>query len=334
MGTALVLSPGNGMNIKRAAEMAGVTHKALKYYEAIGLITPRRSTNGYRTYGEHEIELVRQIKELTAVGLSVKGTKPFIECLQQGHVHGDDCPESLAAYHGEIRRLDALVEELSSRREMLRARLHAAAARGFTFKDAERGPIAPPRYGLPKNLPAPVDDGSASHLGGLRLPNLSLRSTDGRDVNLRAVGDRRWVLFVYPTTGIPGEDMPIGWEQIPGARGCTAEACGFRDSFGDLLHAGLEEVYGLSVQESRYQRELAQRLHLPYPLLSDPSLALRKAVRLPIFEADGRRFYKRLTMIVHGQRIEHVFFPIFPPNEHAREVLDWLRGHPAVSAAS
>jgi peroxiredoxin/DNA-binding transcriptional MerR regulator len=322
------------MNIKRAAETAGVTHKALKYYEAIGLITPNRSANGYRTYGEHEIELVRQVKELTAVGLSVKGTKPFIECLRQGHVHGDDCPESLAAYHGEIRRLDALVEELNSRREMLRARLHAAAARGFTSDDGEHAPVAPPRYGLPENLPVPVDDGSAGHLGGLRLPNLSLRSTDGRDVNLRAVSDGRWVLFVYPTTGVPGEDMPMGWDQIPGARGCTAEACGFRDSFGDLLDAGLEQVFGLSVQESRYQRELAQRLHLPYPLLSDPSLALRKALRLPTFEADGRRFYKRLTMIVHGQGIEHVFFPIFPPNEHAREVRAWLQQHPPVPVAS
>src|ERR1051326_7326178 len=257
------------MNIKRAAEAAGVTHKALKHYEAIGLITPRRSSNGYRTYDDHDIERVRQVKELTAVGLSVKGTKPFIECLRQGHVRGDDCPESLAAYHREITRLDALIGELGSRRDMLRNRLHAAAARGFPLEQAKGGRLSPPRYGLPENLPVPIDDGSAGHLVGLQLPNLSFRSTDSRDVNLRDIGAGRWVLFVYPTTGVPGVDMPTGWDQIPGARGCTAEACGFRDSFGDLLHGGVEHIFGLSVQESHYQGALAERLRLPYPLLSD-----------------------------------------------------------------
>jgi peroxiredoxin len=249
-------------------------------------------------------------------------------------VHGDDCPESLAAYHREITRLDALIGELGSRRDMLRNRLYAAAARGFPSEQAKGGRLSPPRYGLPENLPVPIDDGSAGHLVGLRLPNLSFRSTDSRDVNLRDIGAGRWVLFVYPTTGVPGVDMPTGWDQIPGARGCTAEACGFRDSFGDLLHNGVEHIFGLSVQESRYQRELAKRLRLPYPLLSDPNLALGKALRLPTFEVDGRRFYKRLTIIVHNQSIENVFFPIFPPNEHARTVLGWIQKRSAVPVAT
>lgn len=323
------------MNIKRAADAAGVTQKALKYYETIGLIRPGRSSNGYRTYGAHHIELVRQVKELTDAGLSVKGTKPFIECLRQGHLHGDDCPESLAAYHNEITRLDTLVDELTSRREMLRARLQAAASRGFTSVNGGDSTPAPvERYGLPDNLRVPVNDGSARHLVSMRLPDHMLRATDGRRVSLRSVTSGRWVLFVYPTTGVPGQDMPMGWEQIPGARGCTAEACGFRDSFDELLHAGVDQLYGLSVQESRYQQELARRLRLPYPLLSDPDLALQETLGLPVFEAGGDRFYKRLTMIVRGQFVEHVFFPIFPPNEHAREVLLWLRQHPATQVSS
>lgn len=335
MGSGLAFFAAIDMNIKRAAQASGATQKALKYYEAIGLLTPIRSSNGYRTYGPHDIELVRQVRELTAAGLSVKGTKPFIECLRQGHLHGDDCPESLAVYHDEITRLDTLVKELTSRREMLRARLQAAASRGFTMGNGGDAAALPPeRYGLPDNLPVPADDGSAAHLAGLRLPDLTLGSTDGRRVNLRSVSQGRWVLFVYPTTGVPGEDMPLGWDQIPGARGCTAEACGFRDSFADLLHAGLDQLYGLSVQDSRYQQELARRLRLPYPLLSDPTLALQRTLRLPVFDAGGRRFYRRLTMIVRGQVIEHVFFPIFPPNEHARQVLLWIRQHPAAQVAT
>ena len=309
------------MQAKEAAAQAGVTVKALKYYEAIGLVEPARLANGYREFGAHDIDLIKQVKELTALGLSVKGTRPFIECLRQGHVHGDDCPESLAAYHGEIHRLDALVAELVARRQMLHERLFSAAARGF--------PTMTERYGLPDNLPVPVDDGAAAHLVGATLPALTLPASDGTAVKLDDVSDGRWVLFIYPTTGVPGEDMPGGWDEIPGARGCTPEACGFRDNLSDLRAAGLDAVYGLSVQALGYQRELVERLKLPYAMLSDPPFALGESLALPTFEAGGSSFYKRLTMVLRGRTVEHVFYPIFPPNEHAGRVLEWLRDHPA-----
>ena len=184
------------------------------------------------------------------------------------------------------------------------------------------------RYGLPENLPVPVDDGSAEHLAGMSIPPLSLPASNGGSVSLDKVSAGRWVLFVYPTTGVPGEVMHPGWDSIPGARGCTPEACGFRDNLRDLLAAGLDAVYGLSTQGTQYQSELVERLHLPYLMLSDPTYALGEQLGLPTFEAGGSRFYKRLTLVSRGRTIEHVFFPIFPPNEHARNVLEWLREHP------
>jgi peroxiredoxin/DNA-binding transcriptional MerR regulator len=320
-----------GVHVKKAAALSGVTVKALKYYESIGLVEPTRLANGYREFLAHDIDLVKQVKELTDVGLSVKGTRPFIECLRQGHLHGDDCPESLAAYHSEIRRLDAVISQLTARRQTLHTRLFSAAARGFPRPINTEGttPMTE-RYGLPENLPVPVDDGGAAHLVGLTLPALSLPASDGSVVKLDEVSAGRWVIFIYPTTGIPGEDMPRGWDEIPGARGCTPEACGFRDNIIDLLGAGMAALYGLSVQESGYQRELVERLHLPYSMLSDPTFALGKSLALPTFEAGGSRFYKRLTMIIRGHTVEHVFFPIFPPNEHARSVLEWMRKNPLV----
>jgi len=318
------------MNVKRAAALAGVTVKALKYYESIGLVQAARSPNGYRDFSAQDVEIVKQVKELTSVGLSVNGTRPFIECLRQGHIHGDDCPESLAAYHAEIKRLDCLVVELRSRRQMLHARLVSAASRGFPSGEAD-GATAPmtERYGLPENLPAPKDDGRAAHLPGRTIPPLYLPSTDGTTVKLEEVTKGRWLIFVYPTTGVPGEDMPMGWDEIPGARGCTAEACGFRDNFADLLKAGLDAIYGLSGQTSRYQHELVERLRLPYPMLSDPSFSVGRSLGLPTFEAGGLTFYKRLTMVIRHNTIEHVFYPIFPPNEHARNVRDWIRTRPS-----
>ena len=309
------------MHAKQAAALSGVTVKALKYYEAIGLVEPARPSNGYRKFSDLDVDLIKQVKELTALGLSVKGTRPFIECLRQGHVHGDDCPDSLAAYHGEIQRLDSLVAQLMDRRQMLHARLISAAARGFT--------IVAERYGLPENLPLPVDDGRAADLVGAMLPSLVLPASDGSTVKLDEVSRGRWVLFVYPTTGVPGEDMPRGWDEIPGARGCTPEACGFRDNLADLRAAGLDALFGLSVQPSRYQSELVARLKLPYAMLSDPAFALGERLGLPTFEAGGSRFYKRLTLVISGRTVEHVFYPIFPPNEHAGNVLKWLREHPA-----
>ena len=176
---------------------------------------------------------------------------------------------------------------------------------------------------LPARPRAPEDDGAAAHLPGLRLPNLSLPSTSGGEVllsDLRA----RTVLYVYPMTGRPGVPLPDGWDLIPGARGCTVEACSFRDHHADLQAAGAS-VYGLSSQTTEYQREAVSRLHLPFPLLSDARLKLADVLRLPTFEVQGQRLFRRLTLVVGAGMIEQVFYPVFPPEEHAEQVLTWLR---------
>ena len=179
---------------------------------------------------------------------------------------------------------------------------------------------------LPDDLPEPEDDGAARHLPGLRLPHLTLPGTDAADVALDALPDGRTVLYLYPLTGVPGGDLPDGWDAIPGARGCTPESCGFRDHHADLRAAGAAAVFGLSSQDTAYQAELAERLALPFAVLSDPELRLAAALDLPTFTAGGQRLYKRLTLIVAGGAIEHVFYPVFPPDGHAAEVLAWLRG--------
>ena len=181
----------------------------------------------------------------------------------------------------------------------------------------------------PDDLPVPEDDGAGWHLRGAVMPRLVLPATDGDPVRLDVPGPGRTVVYVYPMTGRPGTDLPAGWDAIPGARGCTPEACWFRDHHRDLLDAGAARVYGLSSQDTAYQREAAARLHLPFPMLSDPELSLAAALRLPTFEAGGMTLYKRLTLIVRNGVIEHVFYPVFPPGGHAEQVLAWLREHPA-----
>ena len=197
----------------------------------------------------------------------------------------------------------------------------------------ERGATAslPQPDPLPADLPRPIDDGSTRHVPGRAVPALTLPATDGTDVTLDRVTAGRWVLFIYPSTHAPGAALPPGWNEIPGARGCSAEACGFRDNLAALREAGAERVLALSADPTDYQQSLVQRFHLPYPLLSDPNLALAAALRLPTFEADGRTLYKRLTMVVDGSTITHVFYPIFPPDRHATEVVAWLRTHPRVT---
>jgi peroxiredoxin len=180
---------------------------------------------------------------------------------------------------------------------------------------------------LPPDLPAPVDDGAAGHLPGVELPAVELAATDGSRVRLDALGSGRTVLYLYPMTGRPGVALPDGWDAIPGARGCTPEACAFRDHHAELLAAGAARVYGLSSQSTDYQREAVERLHLPFAMLSDESLALADKLGLPTFGADGRILYKRLTMIVADGAVEHVFYPVFPPDRHAEQVLGWLRGN-------
>jgi len=177
---------------------------------------------------------------------------------------------------------------------------------------------------LPPDLPAPQDDGAADHLCGIPLPPFELAATDGSRIRLDQLPGRA-VVYAYPRMGVPGEDPLVSdWDAIPGARGCTPESCGFRDHFADLRAAGVESVFGLSTQDTDYQREAAERLHLPFALLSDIDLELTKALRLPTFEAGGQTLLKRLKLVISDGRIEHVFYPVFPPDAHAEEVLGWL----------
>jgi len=189
---------------------------------------------------------------------------------------------------------------------------------------------APDLLRLPEGLPVPADDGAASQLPGRAMPALSLPATDGRQVALDALdalGGGRTVVYVYPMTGRPGVDLPEGWDDIPGARGCTPESCGFRNLHTELQAAGAVQVFGLSTQPTDYQAEAVARLQLPFAMLSDEHLALAGALGLPTFTVDGMTLYRRLTMIITGGVIEHVFYPVFPPDQHAQQVLDWLRGH-------
>jgi peroxiredoxin len=179
-------------------------------------------------------------------------------------------------------------------------------------------------------LPESLDDGLAAQLVGSQLPDVALPSTSGHDIRLANFATGRWVLFIYPRTGVPGQKEPDGWASIPGAKGCTAEACSFRDNLSELQQAGAEIVAGLSVQSTVYQREAADRLHLPYPLLSDEALQFTKALSLPTFEASGMKLLKRVTLIVDSRIITHVFYPVFPAEGHAEEVRDWLRINPPV----
>jgi len=183
-------------------------------------------------------------------------------------------------------------------------------------------------FPLPDDLPEPDDDGGADHLPGVALPSVSLPATDGTDIDLSAISGRT-VVYCYPKTGRPDEDViPDGWASIPGARGCTPEACGFRDHYRELRDCGVSAVFGLSVQSTAYQREARDRLELPFELLSDASFALTDRLDLPTFEVDGERYLRPLTLVVTDGAVEHVFYPVFPPDEHADEVVRWLDDHP------
>ena len=180
---------------------------------------------------------------------------------------------------------------------------------------------------LPKDLPVPSDDGACDHLLGMNLPSVSLPSTYGGMVNL-AESDGYVVLYCYPMTGRPDRALPDGWDQIPGARGCTPQSCSFKDHFQELSSLGAS-VFGLSTQTSDYQREAAERLHLPFALLSDERFEFAGALNLPTFNVEDMELIKRVTLITKSGRIEKVFYPVFPPTENAKNVLDWLAAHAA-----
>ena len=182
-------------------------------------------------------------------------------------------------------------------------------------------------FPLPPDLPRPIDDGAAKHLVGMRVPEIALPATDGRTVNLSKLAMPRTALYFYPMTGVPGKPLPDGWDLIPGARGCTPQACAFRDHSQELAQLQTD-VFGCSTQTSAYQSEMANRLGLPFAILSDAEYKLCDALRLPTFEVQGVRLLKRLTLIIRDGRIEHIFYPVFPSNENAAEVVHWLRSHP------
>jgi peroxiredoxin len=184
-------------------------------------------------------------------------------------------------------------------------------------------------YVLPANLPVPKDDGACNHLRGARLPSLALRATSGQMVDLSREG-RPWVvIYCYPRTGRPDQAQLGGegeWNAIPGARGCTPQSCAYRDHYSELSALGAA-VYGCSTQDTEYQSEAAQRLHLPFALLSDERLELTRALRLPTFTFAGLELIKRLTLIARGGRIEYVFYPVFPSDADAGHVIEWLKAH-------
>ena len=180
---------------------------------------------------------------------------------------------------------------------------------------------------LPTDLPIPQDDGSTNHLKGMKLPSISLNATNGKAINFGDIKGKL-VIYCYPMTGQPNVALPDGWDQIPGARGCTPQSCSFRDHYQELRSLGAE-VVGLSVQSTEYQQEMADRLHLPFPVLSDDSYQLQRVLQLPTFVAAGMTLLKRITLIVNNGVIEAVHYPIFPSDSDPAWVMGYLKNNPA-----
>ncbi|MGA7128988.1 MAG: peroxiredoxin [Chthoniobacterales bacterium] len=185
----------------------------------------------------------------------------------------------------------------------------------------------PQSLSLPDNLPVPQDDGACGHLAGLKMPQVALLTTAGSTIDFSSLTGRS-VIFCYPKTGLPGKEPSAVWNEIPGARGCTPQNCGFRDEYANVQRAGVKQVFGLSTQSSSYQREAAERLHLPYLLVSDEKLAFTHTLNLPTFDFDGETLIKRLTLIVDDAVITHVLYPVFPPDKSAADTLAWIKQHP------
>ena len=286
------------MRVGELARRTGTTIRALRYYESAGLVVPRRLGNGYREYEPVAERLVSQIRELTALGLTVEQTRPFVESIAAGADESAVRGAALATYRSTVDGLQERIRKLTAQRDALDARLISADR---------------PAPGRPPGT-----------LTGARLPALTFYATDGRPVDLGALGPGRSVIFVLPLTGRPEIDLPAGPLEIPGARGGSEQAAWFRDHHAELRTAGAARVYGLSAQPAGYLRELAHRLRLPYPLIPDPRLTLATALGLPTFAAGERRLYERLTLIVDRDLVEHVFHPIPEPASHPHEVLRWL----------
>ncbi len=181
---------------------------------------------------------------------------------------------------------------------------------------------------LPPDLPVPEDEGAADHLPGRRLPAPTQPATTGRSGALDQLGAGRTVLYMYPLTGRPDVDLPHGWGSTPGAQGCTTQACDFRDHHDALRSAGAARVFGLSSQDRNYQSEVVDRLHLPFAMLSDSALSLARGLGVPTSRVGDAELFTRLTLVVADATIEKVFYPVFPPNEHAQQGLAWMQAHP------
>ncbi|MDG4794587.1 MerR family transcriptional regulator [Micromonospora sp. WMMD1082] len=293
------------MRVGELARRTGTTVRALRYYESTGLVVPRRSSNGYREYDPISVRLVAQIRELMALGLSVEETRPFVESIAAGTDDGDVCAAAVATYRSTISGLQDRIGKLTAQRDALDARLNAAAERVVTGQPAA-GAVNP------------------ADLVGAPMPPLTVYATDGRPVDLADLGGGRTVIFIYPLTGRPGVDLPHSLLEVHGARAGAEQATWLLDHHAELLTAGAARVYGLSAQSTGYQRELAHRLRLPYPLIPDPQLTLAAALGLPTLTSADMTLYERLTLIVAEGRIEHVFHPIPQPAPHARHVMRWL----------
>ncbi len=181
------------------------------------------------------------------------------------------------------------------------------------------------------NIPPPVDNGGAAHLMGTKMPWVAMRATNDTLVMLQTLPGRV-VVFIYPRTGQPGVSLPDGWDDIPGARGCTPQSCAFRDLHADLTAAGATRVYGLSTQTTDYQREAVSRLHLPFPLLSDEDLTFARALKLPTLTVDGQTLLERMALVIDDGTITQVFYPVFPPDRNAGDVLAWLHANSVTTA--
>ncbi|MET8349097.1 MULTISPECIES: MerR family transcriptional regulator [unclassified Micromonospora] len=292
------------MRVGELARRTGTTVRALRYYESAGLVVPRRLSNGYRDYEPIALRLVAQIRELMALGLTVEETRPFVESITDGSDDADVCAAALATYRSTVDAVQERIGKLTAQRDALDARLDAAASQVVTG-----GPAA---------------GANPAGLVGTPLPPLSFYATDGRPVDLGALGPGRSVIFIYPLSGRPGVDLPRSLLEIPGARGGTEQATWLRDHHTEILSAGVARVYGLSAQSTGYQRELVHRLRLPYPLIPDPRLTLAAELGLPTFTAGDMTLYERLTLIVTDEVVEHVFHPIPEPASHALDVMRWL----------
>ena len=181
---------------------------------------------------------------------------------------------------------------------------------------------------LPPSLPVPEDDGAADHLPGLAVPALSLPATSGGELDLAELAAGRLVAYLYPRTGTPGQPLIEGWDDIPGARGCTPQSCSYRDALAEFEQFDAT-VIGISAQSAAEQAEFASREHIPFPLLSDPQLQLATALRLPTFEAAGMTLYRRLTLVAEAGIVVKAFYPVFPPDRDAAAVLSWLASRAA-----